>query len=98
MPIIGRVAGILDLSRISLGSVERIEIVKGASSSLYGSEALGGVVNIITNKAKTKALRKKFIISMALIILKIFLQIFLIEKNNLQFMETLIDTLVMGMT
>ena len=34
LPIIGRVAGILDLSRISLGSVERIEIIKGASSSL----------------------------------------------------------------
>ena len=52
LPIIGRVAGILDLSRISLGSVERIEIIKGASSSLYGSEALGGVINIITNKEK----------------------------------------------
>ena len=59
LPIIGRVAGILDLSRISLGSVERIEIVKGASSSLYGSEALGGVVNIITNKAKNEGLSKK---------------------------------------
>ena len=59
LPIIGRVAGILDLSRISLGSVERIEIVKGASSSLYGSEALGGVVNIITNKAKNKGFKKK---------------------------------------
>jgi len=52
MPLIGRVAGILDLSRISLGSVERIEIIKGASSSLYGSEALGGVINIITNKGE----------------------------------------------
>ena len=52
MPLIGRVAGILDLSRISLGSVERIEIIKGASSSLYGSEALGGIINIITNKYK----------------------------------------------
>ena len=59
LPIIGRVAGILDLSRISLGSVERIEIVKGASSSLYGSEALGGVINIITNKAKNQGLNKK---------------------------------------
>lgn len=50
LPLIGRVAGNFDLSRITLGSVERIEIIKGASSSLYGSEALGGVVNIITNK------------------------------------------------
>ena len=70
LPVVGRVAGILT-SRISLASVERIEIVKGASSSLYGSEALG-VMNIITTKGKDEALRKGFIISMALIILKIF--------------------------
>ncbi len=59
LPVIGRVAGILDLSRISLASVERIEIVKGASSSLYGSEALGGVVNIITSKGKDEGFNKK---------------------------------------
>ena len=59
LPIIGRVAGILDLSRISLGSVERIEIIKGASSSLYGSEALGGVINIITNKEKEDGFSNK---------------------------------------
>tara|TARA_Y100000816_G_scaffold178147_1_gene128662 strand:+ start:2204 stop:4282 length:2079 start_codon:yes stop_codon:yes gene_type:complete len=58
LPVIGRVAGILDLSRISLASVERIEIVKGASSSLYGSEALGGVVNIITSKGKDEGFKK----------------------------------------
>ena len=59
LPVIGRVAGILDLSRISLASVERIEIVKGASSSLYGSEALGGVVNIITSKGIDEGFNKK---------------------------------------
>lgn len=47
-PIIGRTAGTLDLSRISLGNIERIEMVKGPSSALWGSEALAGVVNIIT--------------------------------------------------
>ncbi|WP_291726675.1 TonB-dependent receptor plug domain-containing protein, partial [Bernardetia sp.] len=47
-PIIGRVAGTLELSRIAVGNIERIEIIKGASSSLYGSEALAGVINIIT--------------------------------------------------
>ncbi|MEN6566244.1 MAG: TonB-dependent receptor [Veillonellales bacterium] len=36
---------------IPLDSVERIEIVRGSSSTLYGSEAIGGVVNIITRKA-----------------------------------------------
>ncbi len=47
-PMIGRTSGVLDLNRISLHNIERIEIVKGPSSSLYGSEAMGGVINIIT--------------------------------------------------
>jgi len=47
-PIIGRIAGKLDLSRLSIQNIERIEIVKGAASALYGSEAVGGVINIIT--------------------------------------------------
>jgi iron complex outermembrane recepter protein len=44
----------LNLSTLSLEEVERIEIVPGVSSSLYGSDAIGGVVNIIT-KAPTKS-------------------------------------------
>lgn len=51
-PIIGRTAGTLELSRIAVGNIERIEIIKGASSSLYGSEALAGVINIITKNPK----------------------------------------------
>ena len=53
MPLIGRLAGTLDLNRITVGNIKQIEIVKGASSSLYGSEALGGVINIITDTPKT---------------------------------------------
>jgi outer membrane receptor for ferrienterochelin and colicins len=52
-PMIGRVAGVLDLSRISVGNVERVEVVKGPMSSLYGSEALAGVINIITKKPES---------------------------------------------
>jgi len=40
----------VDLSRINTESIERIEIVRGASSALYGSDAIGGVINIITKK------------------------------------------------
>ncbi|WP_166923050.1 TonB-dependent receptor [Flavobacterium poyangense] len=47
-PMVGRNNGNFDLSRISVSNIERIEIIKGASSSLYGSEALGGTINIIT--------------------------------------------------
>jgi outer membrane receptor for ferrienterochelin and colicins len=50
-PVIGRTAGTLDLSRISVRNVEQIEIVKGPSSALWGSDALAGVVNIITNRS-----------------------------------------------
>jgi outer membrane receptor for ferrienterochelin and colicins len=47
-PIIGRTAGTLDLDRLTTANVERVEIVRGPTSSLYGSEALAGVVNLIT--------------------------------------------------
>ena len=50
LPIIGRSAGTLDINRFSTGNIKQIEIVKGASSSLYGSEAIGGVINIITKR------------------------------------------------
>lgn len=52
VPLIGRSAGTLNISRITVGNIKQIEIVKGASSSLYGSEALGGVINIITEHPK----------------------------------------------
>lgn len=50
----GDVGGMNDLSRISTSDIERIEVVKGASSSLYGSDAIGGVINIITKKNRHK--------------------------------------------
>lgn len=55
-PLIGRTAGTLELSRIAVGNIEKIEIVKGPSSSLYGSEALAGVVNIITKKPQNQGI------------------------------------------
>ncbi len=41
-----------DYSRLNMDNVQRIEIVKGAASSLYGSNALGGVVNIISKESQ----------------------------------------------
>ncbi|MBK5144858.1 catecholate siderophore receptor CirA [Budviciaceae bacterium BWR-B9] len=41
-----------DLSWVPVNAIERIEVVRGPMSSLYGSDALGGVVNIITKKVK----------------------------------------------
>lgn len=51
-PIIGRTSGTLELSRITMTDIDKIEIVKGPTSSLYGSEAMAGVINIITAKPK----------------------------------------------
>jgi len=46
--------GSLDLNQISLDSVARIDVVKGTASALYGANALGGVINIITKKPTEK--------------------------------------------
>jgi outer membrane receptor for ferrienterochelin and colicins len=48
MPIVSSLATVYGLSGIPNALVERIEIVKGPASSLYGSEAIGGLINIIT--------------------------------------------------
>lgn len=40
------------LSMIDVNNIERVEVIKGAQSSLYGSGAIGGIVNIITNEGK----------------------------------------------
>lgn len=47
-PIIGKFNNSVSLDQISTGQVKKIEILKGPGSSLYGSEAMGGVINIIT--------------------------------------------------
>jgi outer membrane receptor for ferrienterochelin and colicins len=47
-PFIGRISGSIDVSRIPTSMIERVEVVKGPQSTLYGSEAMGGVVNVIT--------------------------------------------------
>jgi outer membrane receptor for ferrienterochelin and colicins len=46
--VIGDTGGVLDLSELPLTDVDRIEYVMGPTSSLYGTNALGGVVNIVT--------------------------------------------------
>jgi vitamin B12 transporter len=50
----GRRAGAVNLATMFLSDIERIEVLKGPASSLYGSEAMAGVINIITQKSQGK--------------------------------------------
>ena len=50
----GSVSNALSLAYLRTDNIERIEVVRGAESVLYGSSAMGGVINIITKKGKGK--------------------------------------------
>ena len=52
--------GKYNLDQIPASSIERIEVVKGSGSVLYGSEAVGGVINIITKKKSTNEVHAGF--------------------------------------
>ncbi len=48
----GRPAGAANLATMDLSNVERVEVLKGPASALYGSQAMGGVINVITRKSR----------------------------------------------
>lgn len=48
------IGGNFDIRNLSVAAIERIEIVKGSQSTLYGSDAIAGVINIITKKTAAK--------------------------------------------
>src|SRR5262245_57618060 len=49
-PLPGRIAGTFDLTRMPATMLERVEVVKGPQSTLFGSAAMGGVINLITRQ------------------------------------------------
>lgn len=57
VPMVGRQNGILDLSQINVSNIDHIEVVEGPMSVVYGSNAMAGVINIITRENKRRSLR-----------------------------------------
>ncbi len=53
MPIMSRLATVYGLNGISPSLIQQVEVIKGPMSTLYGSEAMGGVINIITKRPET---------------------------------------------
>lgn len=54
IPVTGRENGNIDLGQINMNNVKRIETIQGPMSVIYGSNALGGVINVITNQSNKK--------------------------------------------
>ncbi len=57
VPIIGRLDGNIDLGQINLNNIERLEIIEGPMSVMYGTDALGGVINLISKKSQIDTLQ-----------------------------------------
>jgi len=57
VPVIGRLDGALDLSQITMSNIEQIEIIEGPQSIIYGNNAAGGVINLITKKSQLETFR-----------------------------------------
>jgi len=56
MPIVSGLATVYGLTGIPQALIDRVEVVKGPASTLYGSEAVGGLINVITKKPKSAPL------------------------------------------
>jgi outer membrane receptor for ferrienterochelin and colicins len=54
IPVIGRVNGNIDLNQLNLQNADHVEIIEGPMSVIYGSDAMGGVINIITKEKNSK--------------------------------------------
>ncbi|WP_457610418.1 TonB-dependent receptor plug domain-containing protein [Lutibacter sp.] len=57
VPVIGRLNGIIDLNQINLSSIERVEIIEGPVSVFYGTDAMGGIINLISKRNQKETLK-----------------------------------------
>ncbi|RYD53165.1 MAG: TonB-dependent receptor [Sphingobacteriales bacterium] len=56
LPVNGRENGAVDLGQFNLARIARIEVIQGPMSVVYGSDALGGVINLVTKKTRRRQL------------------------------------------
>ncbi len=54
IPVIGRLNGVIDMTQINLSNIERVEVIEGPVSVFYGTDAMGGIINLITKKQQSK--------------------------------------------
>lgn len=54
VPVIGRLDGNIDLTELNLSDVDRMEIIEGPMSTVFGTDAIGGVINLVTKSGFTK--------------------------------------------
>jgi len=57
VPVIGRLNGVIDLNQINLSSIERVEVIEGPVSVFYGTDAMGGIINLITKKEQNENIK-----------------------------------------
>ncbi|MCC7505931.1 MAG: TonB-dependent receptor [Saprospiraceae bacterium] len=57
VPVIGRQDGNIDLGQINLANVDRVELIEGPTSVYYGTDALAGVINLITRRSQLEPWR-----------------------------------------
>lgn len=65
-PVAGRLNGNIDISQIPTNQIEQIEIIEGPMSVLFGSDAMGGIINIITKQpilSRTKTNARLFLMA-----------------------------------
>ena len=54
VPVIGRLNGVIDLNQINLSAIDRVEVIEGPVSVFYGTDAMGGIINLISKKDQSK--------------------------------------------